>query len=150
MPSGSSGGCLVRKTFWSVSGCAKISACSTAINSFAICYNAEVNGTNFAREVIQAILRAYVNDVPTCSPTEESSIELVSGLDLCACGGFQLTKFVANSQAVLDSIPADIKAEGFKGQGPLPSRSVLWVMYDLMEDTFRIRSAAKSGGGPWT
>ena len=69
-------------------------ACSYSISSFANRRNAEDHGGNFSQEVVDAILRAYVDDVPTSSPTQESSIDLVKGLiELCAKGGFTLTKF---------------------------------------------------------
>ena len=71
-------------------------------------------------------------------------------IDLCSRGGFPLTKFVSNSRAVLDSVPEELRAEGFKQRsGEIPRTSVLGVQYDPKEDTFRIKPSAKSGGGPW-
>ena len=126
------------------------SSCSESISSFALRRNAEVHGEDFSEEVVAAILGAYVDDVPTSSPTEESLIALVRGLiDLCSRGGFPLTKFVSNSRAVLDSVPEELRADGFKQRsGEIPRTSVLGVQYDPKEDTFRIKPSAKSVSSP--
>ena len=83
---------------------------------------------------------------------KESWISLVDGLiKLCAKGGFPLTKFISNCPAVLESLPSELRAEGFKDPaGNLPETSMLGVCYKPEEDTFRVKIPPKSGGGVWT
>ncbi|TWW67378.1 hypothetical protein D4764_02G0004190 [Takifugu flavidus] len=48
-------------------------------------------------------------------PDEEEAVALVKSLrDLCAEGGFSLTKWVSNSRRVLSSIPAELRATELK------------------------------------
>ena len=67
-----------------------------SLSSFAINRNADDHAHEFPGDVIEAIRRAYVDDVPTSAPSESSLAALIQGLiDLCKLGGFPLTKFVS-------------------------------------------------------
>ena len=126
------------------------SSCSTTLSSFALNRNADDHVDEFPEDVIKAIRRAYVDDVPTSAPSESSLAALIQGLiDLCKLGGFPLTKFVSNSRLALEAIPEDLRKEGFKDtSGPLPETSVLGVLYSPEEDVFRVKAPQKPGGGP--
>ena len=48
------------------------SSCSMSLSSFAINRNADDHAHEFPEDVIEAIRRAYVDDVPTSAPSESS------------------------------------------------------------------------------
>ncbi|TWW61447.1 hypothetical protein D4764_04G0000940 [Takifugu flavidus] len=65
---------------------------------------------------------------------EEEAVALVKSLrDLCAEGGFSLTKWVSNSRRVLSSIPAELRATELKdldlAQDDLPTERALGVQW---------------------
>ncbi|TWW61446.1 hypothetical protein D4764_04G0000930 [Takifugu flavidus] len=67
-------------------------------------------------------------------PNEEEAVALVKSLrDLCAEGGFSLTKWVSNSRRVLSSIPAELRATELKdldlAQDDLPTERALGVQW---------------------
>ena len=66
------------------------------------------NISEFDAATIETALKAfYVDDLLKSVPTEEIAIKLVKELiELLKRGGFRLTKFTSNSNAVLDSLPA--------------------------------------------
>lgn len=82
--------------------------------------------------------------------TEEEAIALVKSLqDLCAEGGFSLTKWVSNSRRVLSAIPAELRATELKyqdlTQDALPTERALGVQWCTEDNTltYRIKSQDK-------
>ena len=58
----------------------------------------------------------YLNDALRSVPTEKDNVELVQAVkEMCAKGGFKLTKFVSNSRKVMISVPAEDRAKDIKG-----------------------------------
>ena len=54
----------------------------------------------------------YVDDCLCSVEDEQTAIELTQGLgEAGACGGFNLTKFVSNSRAVLESVPPEKRSK---------------------------------------
>ena len=127
------------------------SACSSTNATYALRQNTIDHGKEYPANVIETLLRAYVDDVPMCAPSESELLALGSNsIDLCEKGGFNLTKFTSNSRSFLASIPEDRRAKGFKDpDGPLPKTSMLGLNYDPNEDTFSVKVLSKKvGGGP--
>ncbi|TWW61443.1 hypothetical protein D4764_04G0000900 [Takifugu flavidus] len=88
----------------------------------------------------------YVDDCLKSVATEEEAVALVKSLrDLCAEGGFSLTKWVSNSRRVLSSIPAELRATELKdldlAQDDLPTERALGVQWCTF--TYRIKSQDK-------
>ena len=127
------------------------SACSSTNATYALRQNAIDHGKGYPANVIEAIYRAYVDDVPTCAPSTGELISLGKNLiELCAKGGFNLIKFISNSRDFLSAIPEERRAKGFKDpDGQLPQTSFLGLTYDPQKDTFSVKVLSKkAGGGP--
>ena len=82
----------------------------------------------------------YVDDALVSSASEEDAIRLALGLkELCAKGGFRLTKFSSNSIAVLQAIPKEDQAASVRnlelGSDSLPADRALGVHWDVETDT---------------
>ena len=70
------------------------------------------------------------------SPT----IQLVDDVtNMCADGGFWLTKFVSNSKEVIESIPSEERRKESQQHGVLSSDLALGVQWDLNEDALSLR-----------
>ena len=63
---------------------------------------------SFGKEAAAMVKRDfYVDSLLKSQKTEESAIDLVKNVrEMCASGGFKLTKFISNSRRVLETIPS--------------------------------------------
>lgn len=81
----------------------------------------------------------YVDDVLKSMPTTESAVRLMQQLiELCAKGGFNLTKFMSNDREVLAAIPHAKRADPSLDLDfdELPAERALGVRWDRESDTF--------------
>ncbi|XP_062541826.1 uncharacterized protein LOC134209815 [Armigeres subalbatus] len=83
--------------------------------------------------VERAVLKQhYVDDFFDCADTEEDAVELVQRvIKVHKHGGFKLTKFLSNSEVILNSLDRESIAENDTG-----TTSVLGIVWDLRSDEF--------------
>ena len=89
-----------------------LSVCSPSCANFALRKTAEDNESKYPTGVTEAVFsNFYVHDCLASRENEEEAISLISQLsELLQKGGFNITKWVSNSDRVLQAIPeADIK-----------------------------------------
>ena len=75
---------------------------------------------------------------------EQAAIELIQGLgEVCGHGGFNLTKFISNSRAVLESVPPEKRSKEARdlalGRDRLPVERALGVQWCVESDVFEFR-----------
>ncbi|KAL7848638.1 hypothetical protein SRHO_G00202610 [Serrasalmus rhombeus] len=110
--------------------------------SYALRRTAEDRRSIAAPEAVETVLHnIYVDDCLKSVCSEEQAIALVKDLrDLCAQGGFCLTKWVNNSRKVLSTIPAEHRASNIKdldlNHDALPTERALGVQWCTDSDTF--------------
>ena len=80
--------------------------------------------------------------------TEDETINLaIKAKNICAKGGFNLTKFVGNTERIIDSIPKEHRAEKIKdlalGKIKLPIEKPLGVHWCIESDVFKFRIEIK-------
>ncbi len=96
-------------------------------------------------EAIQTVLRNfYVDDCLTSVATEQQGIALMHELrEVCASGGFNLTKWMSNSRTVLASISEESKAKTVKDldleKDKLPMERALGVQWCVETDTLQFK-----------
>ena len=86
----------------------------------------------------------YVDDCIRSVEDEQTAIELTQGLsEACAHGGFNLTKFISNSRAVLESVPPAKRSKEARdldlGTDRLPVERALGVQWCMESDVFEFR-----------
>ena len=112
---------------------------SPSCANFALHRTAEDYGA-WSREASETIRNNfYVDDVLKSVEDEETAIRLLKELkDMCARGGFNLTKFNSNSIEVLQSVPRQERAKQVKdltlGSDLLPTERALGVLWDPNTD----------------
>eukprot|EP00794_Sanderia_malayensis_P004021 gene4021-4570_t len=83
----------------------------------------------------------YVDDMLKSKECSSSSIALIS--NVCASGGFNLTKFASNDKEVLESIPQDARSKEVKkcdlAVDNLPAERALGVYWCVENDTLGFR-----------
>ena len=89
-----------------------------------------------------------MDDVLKSASTDDKTIELAKDVKaVCGNGGFNLTKFVGNTERIIDSIPDEHRAENVKsltlGQDKLPIERALGVIWCIESDTFNFRIELK-------
>ena len=90
----------------------------------------------------------YVDDCLRSVSTEVKAKEQIEGLrQVCAKGGFRLTKFICNRRSVLESIPEEERSKDVKtldlNYDELPIERALGVQWCVESDTFRFRITIK-------
>ena len=99
---------------------------------------------NFSPEAARTIERSfYIDDCLKSVPSVEAAVKLVDELkQLCAKGGFNLTKFVSNRPEVTESLPNIDKTELMKsaelGCDAIVERA-LGVLWDFKQDNFKLK-----------
>jgi len=122
---------------------------SPACVNYALQPTADDNEDNYGTEVTNTLRRNfYVDDVLNSASTEDKAIELAKDVKtVCGNGGFNLTKFVGNTEHIINSIPAFHRAEKVKnlalGQDKLPIERALGVIWCVESDTFNFRIERK-------
>ena len=122
---------------------------SPACAKYALQRTADDNEDNYGTEVANTLRRNfYVDDVLKSASTEDKAIDLVKDVKaVCRNGGFNLTKFVGNTERIINSIPDEHRAENVKsltlGQDKLPIERALGVIWCIESDTFNFRIELK-------
>lgn len=115
---------------------------SPSCASYALRRTAEDRKDISAPKVVETVLcNFYVDDCLKSITTEQEAVDLIKNVrDLCAEGGFCLTKWVSNSRKVLLSSPEEHRASGVKDldldQDSLPMERALGIQWCTESDTF--------------
>ena len=122
--------------------------CSSAA-TYALKKTATDNSNSFSANVLQAAERSfYVDDMLHSVASEAEAVEVATGMmELCKKGGFNLTKWMSNSKAVLEVLPGEKLAKCIQNldirQSTLPNERALGLEWNTDEDVFRIRVKTK-------
>ncbi|XP_038154235.1 uncharacterized protein LOC119791920 [Cyprinodon tularosa] len=115
---------------------------SPSVASYVLRRTAEDRRDTAPPEAVETVLHNfYVDDCLKSVATEEEAVFLVKNLrDLCAEGGFTLTKWVSNSRRVLSSIPEELRTTELRDldltQDALPTERALGVQWCTEDDVF--------------
>ena len=122
---------------------------SPGCSNFALKRTAEDGEREFGAKAAETLRKNfYVDDALSSVPTEKDAVELVQAVkEMCAKGGFKLTKFVSNSRKVMMSVPAEDRAKEIKGldlgSDKLPIERALGVEWCIESDAFKFRIELK-------
>jgi len=118
------------------------STSSPSCCNYALKRTALDNISNYQPEVINTVLRNfYVDDLLKSVKDASIGKTLIQDVtNLCAEGGFRLTKFTSNNIDVLQSIPEEDRLTGVKDMDlskglNLPTEKALGINWDIEEDT---------------
>ncbi|XP_039509456.1 uncharacterized protein LOC120464180 [Pimephales promelas] len=117
-------------------------ASSPSCASYALKRTAEDRKEVASPKAVETVLHNfYVDDCLKSVSTEQEAIDLAKDVrNVCAEGGFCLTKWVSNSRKVLLSIPEEQRASGVKDldldQDSLPIERALGMQWCTEKDTF--------------
>lgn len=120
-------------------------ASSPSCCNFALKQTAEDTEPQSRPLVAETIRRNfYVDDCLRSVKDEQTAIELIQSLhQACAHGGFNLTKFISNSRAVLESVPTEKRSKEAKnfdlGHDRLPVERALGIQWCVESDVFEFR-----------
>ena len=86
----------------------------------------------------------YVDDGLTSVPSPEDALHLIAtSRALCKSRGFNLTKFISNSEEVVNNLPTEIRAEGVRNidfqSDSLPVERALGVQWCVESDALQFR-----------
>ena len=104
---------------------------------------------NFHEESIGTVLKNfYADDCLKAVGTTKGAINIVRSLSqLLALGGFRLTKWVSNDWKVLEAVPVEERAKGFKDLdldcSSLPAERALGLHWDTEFDQFSVQIKRK-------
>ena len=118
---------------------------SPSCSNFALRQTADDTEMEHGPLVAETIRRNfYVDDCLKSAKDDKTAVELVQGVrQTCHKGGFNLTKFISNSRAVLDSVPPDQRSKGAKDldldHDRLPIERALGVEWCVESDVFGFR-----------
>lgn len=116
---------------------------SPSCANFALRRCAEDNKDFFSQQVFEIIMYSfYVDDCLASVASEQEAISLYKDLkNICAKGGFHLTKWISNSRGVLASIPEEERAKEVKDldldHDSLPVERALGMRWCVQSDTFK-------------
>jgi len=116
---------------------------SPGCSNFSLTCTAEDDENEFGVKAAEMVKKNfYVDDLLKSLPTEEHAIQVIHDVkNMCAKGGFKLTKFVSNSRRVIMSVLPEDRAKEIKGldlgQGKLPIERTLGVHWCVESDTFK-------------
>ena len=122
---------------------------SPACANYAIKRTADDNEDEYGTKVADTLRRNfYVDDLLKSASTEEETIKLAKDVKkVCESGGFNLTKFVGNTEAIINSIPQEHRADNVRnlelGQDQLPIERALGVIWCIESDVFNFRIELK-------
>ena len=123
---------------------------SPSCASFALKQTAKDNYEKYSDDVISTVNNNfYVDDCLKSVDSVEQAICLYRDLkELCARGGFGLTKWTSNSRSVLASIPVEERAKELKqldlDREHLPVERALGAQWNIEQDTFTFNMSLKS------
>ena len=102
---------------------------SPSCSNFALKEAATGDSDKFGQEAAKTLLRNfYVDDLLKSTKGAEEAVSLIKNVvQMCAAGGFKLTKFISNHPDVLSAIPEEDRKVGVKDQdlltGKVPEES---------------------------
>ena len=123
---------------------------SASCANYGLQRTAKDNSDDFDREVTRSVEKSfYVDDYLKSVESEEKVISSLDQLrNLLARGGFNLTKWVSNSRAVLKTIPRQLRANGVQdldlGCAILPVERALGVRWNVETDEFVFKMQPKT------
>ena len=123
---------------------------SASCANYGLQRTAKDNSDDFDPEVARSVERNfYVDDYLKSVESQEKAISSVHQLrNLLARGGFNLTKWVSNSRAVLKTIPRQHRASGVRyldlGNEILPVERALGVRWNVETDEFVFKTQLKN------
>ena len=123
---------------------------SPGCSNFALKCTAEDGENEFGVKAAETVKKNfYVGDLLKSLPTEEEAIEVIHDVkNMCAKGGFNLTKFVSNSRRVIMSEDRAKEIKGLDlGQDKLPIERALGVHWCIESDAFKFRIELKDQPG---
>ena len=118
---------------------------STSCSNYALKWTSVDYEIDFREDAAKTLQRNfYVDGILKSSPNVETVIDLISRVrELCAAGGFNLTKFLSNNVEVMQAIPDEHvrKNVNLKQLEKLKSQSekVLGLVWDIDTNTFRYK-----------
>ncbi|MEZ4720248.1 MAG: hypothetical protein R2813_00025 [Flavobacteriales bacterium] len=122
---------------------------SPSCANFALRQTAKEFEAKYGLEIAETLRRNfYVDDMLKSVPDEAMAIEVISSVkDMCAEGGFKLTKFTSNSKAVVNSIPVLDRSKEIQSvdlsKMALPMERALGVNWCIENDVFNFRIVLK-------
>ena len=122
---------------------------SPACANYALKRTADDNENSYGTKVADSLRRNfYVDDVLKSASAEDETIKLAKDVKaVCANGGFNLTKFVGNTERIINSIPQEHRAENVRnlelGQDKLPIERALGVIWCIESDVFNFKIELK-------
>ncbi len=122
---------------------------SPSVANFALRKTAEENRNNASVEAVNTVLRNfYVDDCLKSVPSHVQAVALYNNLtDLCANGGFHITKWASNSRALLTSIPKGERVKDVRdldlSKDALPVERALGVLWCVNSDMFKFKVSLK-------
>ncbi|XP_039867392.1 uncharacterized protein LOC120721259 [Simochromis diagramma] len=120
---------------------------SPSCANYALQRTADDNAQQFPAEVVDTVKRNfYVDDCLKSVASEEEAEHMVNRLtDICAKGGFKLSKWISNSRTVLMSIPEERRAKEIKDldldTDQLPVERALGLQWCIATDKFQFRTS---------
>ncbi|KAI2661009.1 UvrABC system protein B [Labeo rohita] len=122
---------------------------SPSVANFALRKTAEENRSNASVEAVNTVLRNfYVDDCLKSVLSHDQAVALYNNLtNLCASGGFHLTKWASNSRALLTSIPESERVKDVRdldlSKDALPVERALGVLWCVNSDMFKFKVSLK-------
>ncbi len=122
---------------------------SPSCANFALQRTADDNELLYHSQVANTIRdNFYVDDCVKSVATEPEAVQLVKYLTaLCHMGGFELTKWVSNSRAVIASIPDEQRAKEIRtldlDKDHLPTERALGLEWCVNSDQFQFNITIK-------
>ena len=114
---------------------------SPSSSNYALKRTAVDNSSSFDVNASETVMKNfYVDDLLKSVKSEEYAVDLIKRVkEMCAAGGFNLTKFICNRKNVLMSIPDIHRREGVKDTDlvneDLPTERALGVLWNAEKDT---------------
>ena len=122
---------------------------SPACANLALHKTAEDNQEKFGYEALKSVKEDfYVDNFLTSRDSVESAIDLISKVKMmCASGGFNLTKFLSNERAVIQSISDKDRSKNITDLSleldSLPVERALGMSWNIENDTLNFRITLK-------
>ena len=123
-------------------------ASSSGCANYALKKTADDAEPRFGADVAKTVRRDfYVDDWLKSVTNAEAAKALIKDVkDVCASGGFNLTKFISNSREVIDSVPAENRAPSVVNldlSSALPIERQLGLTWCIEDDTLSFRVVMK-------
>lgn len=122
---------------------------SPSCASYAFRKIAEDNRAYFSADVVKTVVQNfYVDDCLKNLPSEDEAVVMIKALsDFCLQEGFTLTKWIYNSQTVLQTVIEEQRAKDRKeldqDQDELPVKRALGLQWCVESDTFNFKITIK-------